>query len=43
MLTRWIRQRPRQRQWLHQLLTRMLPVPGWCFLNILRLRPRPPA
>jgi hypothetical protein len=25
-------------QWLHTLLTRALPVPGWCFLNIFVLR-----
>ena len=39
VLTRWIRKRPRQRLWMHRLLTRLLPVPGWCFLNLIRLRP----
>jgi len=23
---------------VHRLLTRVLPVPGWCFLNLLVLR-----
>jgi SAM-dependent methyltransferase len=36
VLTRWIRRRPAQLAWLHRLLTRLLPVPGWCFLNVLR-------
>ena len=36
VLTRWIRRRPAQLAWLHRLLTRALPVPGWCFLNVLR-------
>jgi SAM-dependent methyltransferase len=43
VVTRWIRQRPGQRQWMHRLLTRLVPVPGWCFLNLVRLRPRPIA
>ena len=27
---------PARLRWLHRLLTRLLPVPGWCFLNVLR-------
>jgi SAM-dependent methyltransferase len=37
IVTRWIRRAPARRIWLHRLLTRALPVPGWCFLNVLRL------
>jgi SAM-dependent methyltransferase len=36
ILTRWIRRHPARLAWLHRLLTRCLPVPGWCFLNVLR-------
>jgi len=36
VLTRWIRRSPARLRPLHRLLTRMLPVPGWCFLNVLR-------
>lgn len=36
VLTRWIRRAPSRLAWLHALLTRTLPVPGWCFLNIVR-------
>jgi SAM-dependent methyltransferase len=36
VLTRWIRKSPARLAWLHRLLTRVLPVPGWCFLNIVR-------
>jgi SAM-dependent methyltransferase len=36
VLTRWIRRSPARLLWLHRLLTRALPVPGWCFLNVLR-------
>ena len=36
VLTRWIRRSPARLAWLHALLTRLLPVPGWCFLNVLR-------
>ena len=36
VLTRWIRRAPARRLWLHRALTRLLPVPGWCFLNVLR-------
>jgi SAM-dependent methyltransferase len=43
VLTPWIRRRPEARAWLHRALTRLLPVPGWCFLVLLRLRPRATA
>jgi SAM-dependent methyltransferase len=43
ILTRFIRRRPRQLAWLHGLLTRLLPVPGWCFLNLVWLRKPAPA
>ena len=36
VLTRWIRRSPARLTWLHRTLTRLLPVPGWCFLNALR-------
>ena len=36
VLTKWIRRSPARLTWLHALLTRVLPVPGWCFLNIVR-------
>jgi hypothetical protein len=38
VLTRWIRRRPRSLQPLHRWLTRLLPIPGWCFLNLLTFR-----
>lgn len=38
VLTRWIRRRPRALQPLHRWLSRLLPVPGWCFLNLLTFR-----
>lgn len=38
ILTALIRRHPGALQWLHTLLSRALPVPGWCFLNLLRLR-----
>lgn len=38
LLTRWIRRRPRALQPLHRWLSRLLPIPGWCFLNLLTLR-----
>lgn len=37
VLTRWIRRSPARLRWLHTTLTRILPVPGWCFLNVIRL------
>ena len=36
ILTRWIRRSPARLAPLHRLLTRLLPIPGWCFLNVLR-------
>jgi SAM-dependent methyltransferase len=38
VLTRLIRRQPRTLGWLHRWLTRLLPVPGWCFLNLLTFR-----
>jgi SAM-dependent methyltransferase len=38
VLTRLIRRHPRTLLWLHRALTRLLPVPGWCFLNLLTFR-----
>lgn len=35
VVTRIIRRHPRRLKPLHDLLTRTLPVPGWCFLNLL--------
>jgi SAM-dependent methyltransferase len=40
VLTRWIRRHPQRLLPLHRLLTRALPVPGWCFLNLLTFRKR---
>ena len=36
ILTRWIRRSPARLRPLHRALTRLLPFPGWCFLNLLR-------
>ncbi len=38
VLTRFIRRHPRALLPLHRWLTRLLPVPGWCFLNLLTFR-----
>lgn len=38
VLTRMIRRHPRRLMPLHRLLTRVLPMPGWCFLNLLTFR-----
>ena len=38
VVTRIIRRNPRRLLRLHALLTRLLPVPGWCFLSLLTLR-----
>jgi SAM-dependent methyltransferase len=38
VLTAWIRRHPSSLGWLHRALTALLPVPGWCFLNLFRLR-----
>jgi SAM-dependent methyltransferase len=40
VLTRLIRRHPRALLPLHALLTRLLPVPGWCFLNVFTFRKR---
>jgi SAM-dependent methyltransferase len=40
ILTRAIRRHPTKLAGVHRLLTHMIPVPGWCFLNIVRLRTR---
>jgi predicted SAM-dependent methyltransferase len=36
ILTRLIRRHPARLRPLHRALTRLLPIPGWCFLNALR-------
>ncbi len=36
VLTHLIRRSPARLLPLHRALTRLLPVPGWCFLNVLR-------
>jgi predicted SAM-dependent methyltransferase len=36
ILTRMIRRSPARLLPLHRALTRLLPIPGWCFLNALR-------
>jgi 2-polyprenyl-3-methyl-5-hydroxy-6-metoxy-1,4-benzoquinol methylase len=38
ILTRLIRRHPSRLAFLHRWLTRFVPVPDWCFLNIVRLR-----
>lgn len=38
VLTRQIRRHPRALAPVHRLLTALLPLPGWCFLNVLTLR-----
>lgn len=40
VLTRLIRRHPSALAPLHRWLTRLIPVPGWCFLNLVRLRKR---
>lgn len=40
VLTRLIRKHPRALLPLHRLLTKLIPVPGWCFLNLLTFRKR---
>jgi len=41
VLTALVRRHPVRLAWLHAWLTRLLPIPGWCFLNLFVLR-RPP-
>ena len=38
IVTHFIRTHPRTLAPLHRALTRLLPIPGWCFLNLLTLR-----
>jgi ubiquinone/menaquinone biosynthesis C-methylase UbiE len=38
VLAALVRRHPVSLQWLHTALTRMLPVPGWGFLNLIWLR-----
>jgi SAM-dependent methyltransferase len=38
VVTRLVRRHPQRLAPLHRLLTRLMPVPGWCFLNLLTLR-----
>lgn len=38
VLARLIRRHPAHLRFLHDLLTAALPVPGWCFLNVVRFR-----
>jgi SAM-dependent methyltransferase len=40
VVTRLIRRHPQRLLPLHRFLTRVLPVPGWCFLNLLTFRKR---
>jgi SAM-dependent methyltransferase len=38
VLTRLIHRRPKTLAPLHRWLTRLIPIPGWCFLNLLTFR-----
>ena len=38
VVTHFIRRHPRALAPLHRALTRFLPIPGWCFLNLLTFR-----
>ena len=38
ILTHLVRRHPRRLMPLHRLLTRVLPIPGWCFLNLMTFR-----
>jgi len=38
IVTHFIRRHPQALAPLHRALTKLLPVPGWCFLNILTFR-----
>jgi SAM-dependent methyltransferase len=38
VLAALVRKHPVSLQWLHTALTRLLPVPGWAFLNLIWLR-----
>ena len=41
VVTHLIRAHPARLRWLHRAMTRMLPVPGWCFLNVFTFRKVP--
>jgi ubiquinone/menaquinone biosynthesis C-methylase UbiE len=38
VLTHFVRQHPQSLAPLHRALTRLLPIPGWCLLNVLTFR-----
>jgi SAM-dependent methyltransferase len=38
VVTHLVRRQPQKLAWVHRLLTRLLPVPDWCFLNLLTFR-----
>ena len=38
IVTHFVRKHPKALAPLHRALTRLLPVPGWCFLNLLTFR-----
>ena len=38
ILTHLVRRHPRALVPLHRALTKLLPIPGWCFLNVLTFR-----
>jgi SAM-dependent methyltransferase len=38
VLTRLIRRHPRALAPVHRALTALIPIPGWCFLNLLTIR-----
>lgn len=38
IVTHYVRRHPRALMPLHRALTRLLPIPGWCFLNLLTFR-----
>jgi SAM-dependent methyltransferase len=38
IVTRLVRRHPQALAPLHRALTRLLPIPGWCFLNLLTFR-----
>jgi SAM-dependent methyltransferase len=38
IVTHYVRRHPQALMPLHRALTRLLPIPGWCFLNLLTFR-----
>lgn len=38
IVTHFVRQHPQALAPLHRALTRLIPIPGWCFLNLLTFR-----